>query len=127
MGVPFIKVSVIYFFIGVSLGFYMGVTDSFQFTSAHAHVNLLGWVSLAVSGVIYQIFPVAGNHRLADYHFWLMMAGVPLLFFAMICFGLGQSDIGEPVSGLGGLLMIMGVVVFMVNVIKNVNVKAEER
>jgi cbb3-type cytochrome oxidase subunit 1 len=47
----------------------MGVSDSFQFTSAHAHINLLGWVSLAITGGIYHIFPTAGENKLAKIHF----------------------------------------------------------
>lgn len=122
MSAAFIKASVIYFFIGVMLVYYLGITNSFSFTLAHAHVNLLRWISLAVSGIIYQIFPSDGNYRLADYHFWLMMAGIPILFFAMILFGLGQTEIGGPLNGLGGTMIGIGVLIFM-NVIKNVHAK----
>lgn len=69
MGIKFIKVSIVYFLIGIILGYYMGVSDSFQFTSAHAHINLLGWVSLAITGGIYHIFPTAGENKLAKIHF----------------------------------------------------------
>lgn len=58
---------------------YIGFGDQFVFSSAHAHINLLGWVSLALSGVIYQLFPLAGENKLAVLHFWLQMIGVPLL------------------------------------------------
>lgn len=124
MGIKFIKVSVLYFFIGISLGIYMGVTDLFQFTSAHAHINLIGWVSLAITGLIYHVFPVAGENKLAKIHFWLMMIGVPLLSFAMILFGLGQFGIGGPISGVGGILILIGVIIFIINVMKNAKAKA---
>lgn len=126
MGIKFIKVSVTYFLIGISLGIYMGFADKFQFTSAHTHINLLGWVSLAISGVIYHLFPYAGENTLAKVHFWLMMIGVPLLTFAMILFGLGEIGIGGPMSGIGGILILIGVVLFVFNVLKNVQVKATE-
>lgn len=125
MGVKFIKVSVIYFLIGISLGFYMGIAGLFQFTSAHAHINLLGWVSLAITGVIYHVFPLAGENKLAKIHFWLMMIGVPVLSFSMILFGLGQFQIGGPLSGVGGILIFIGVVLFIINVMKNVKAKAK--
>ena len=66
MGVRFIKVSVLYFVIGIGFGMYIGFGDQFAFSSAHAHINLLGWVSLALSGVIYQLFPLAGENKLAN-------------------------------------------------------------
>ncbi|MCP1156584.1 cytochrome-c oxidase [Bacillus infantis] len=124
MGIKFIKASVIYFFIGISLGYYMGVSDLFQFTSAHAHINLLGWVSLAITGLIYHVFPVAGENKIATIHYWFMMIGIPLLTFAMILFGLGKFEIGGPLSGIGGTLTLIGVLLFTINVIKNVKAKA---
>ena len=120
MGVKFIKVAVIYFIIGVCMGMYMGITDQFVFTSAHAHINLLGWVSLAVTGLIYHVFPVAGNSKLAKVHFWFHMIGVPLLTISMIFFGVGNFSVGIPLSAVGGILVIAGVLVFVVNVMKNV-------
>lgn len=124
MGIKFIKAAAVYFLIGVSLGFYMGFADMFQFTSAHTHINLLGWASLAITGIIYHLFPIAGENKLAKIQFCLMMIGVPLLTFAMILFSLGIFDIGGPISGVGGILVILGVALFLVNVIKNVSAKA---
>lgn len=126
MGVKFIKVSVIYFLIGISLGIYMGLADLFQFTSAHAHINLIGWVSFAITGLIYHAFPLAGENKLARIQFWLMMIGVPLLTFSMILFGLGYFELGGPISGVGGILIFIGVVLFIINVMKNVKAKAEK-
>ena len=124
MGVRFIKVSVVYFLLGVILGIYMGFADMFQFSSAHTHINLLGWVSLAITGIIYHFFKEAGENKLATVHFWLMMIGVPLLCVAMILFGLGKFAIGGPISGVGGVLILTGVIIFVVNVMKNVKPKA---
>lgn len=120
MGVKFIKVAVVYFLIGIVLGIYMGIADLFQFSSAHAHINLLGWVSLALSGLIYHAFPAAGENILAKAQFGLLMIGIPLLTFAMILFGSGYHGIGGPVSGFGGILILAAVIIFVVNVMKNV-------
>jgi TM2 domain-containing membrane protein YozV len=53
-----------------------------------------------------------------------MMLGIPLLSFAMILFGLGQFETGGPMSGVGGTLILIGVTLFMINVVKNVKSKA---
>lgn len=119
MGVRFIKVSVIYFVIGVIFGMYMGISEQFQFSSAHAHINLLGWVSLAIAGLIYQVFPSVGKNKLATTHFWFQMFGVPLLSLSMILFGLGNDGAGVPLSAIGGSLVIIGVVLFAINILKN--------
>ena len=64
MGIRLIKVSVLYFVVGIVFGMYMGFADQFVFSSAHAHINLLGWVSLALSGIIYHLFPHTGENKL---------------------------------------------------------------
>jgi hypothetical protein len=75
-GVLWIKAAVIYFMMGVGLGTYMGASGDHVLVPVHAHFNLLGWASLAVVGLIYQQFPVAGSHRLATVQFWLHNAGL---------------------------------------------------
>jgi catechol 2,3-dioxygenase-like lactoylglutathione lyase family enzyme len=51
--------------VGVCLGIYMGVNEDFQLVAVHTHVNLVGWVSLALFGVIYRNYPVLAASRLA--------------------------------------------------------------
>lgn len=123
MGIPFIKAAFIYFFFGVTFGLYIGIANQFQFSSAHAQINLLGWVSLALIGAIYHLFPEAGNNRLAKTNFWIMMFGVPLLTFAMVLFGLGKHEIAGPISGIGSILIIIGVIIFMLNIWLNIKTK----
>lgn len=120
MAANFIKVSIIYFIIGIGLGLYMGAVEEFQFTHAHAHINLLGWVSLALSGLIFKAYPVLAKNKLAMIHFWGFMVGIPLLTFGMFLFGLNRFDIGIPISGVGGALITLGLLAFAVNVFANV-------
>lgn len=116
MGARFIKVSVIYFLIGVIVGLVMGIADAFKYTSAHAHINLLGWASLAIVGVIYTVYPDAGKTKLASLQFWLHNIGLPLLIVSMLMFPNDIKSVGIPTAAAGGLLVIASVVVFVVNV-----------
>lgn len=50
MGARLIKISSVYFVIGVLLGMYMSMTENPMLSPVHAHVNLLGWASLALAG-----------------------------------------------------------------------------
>ncbi len=55
MSARFLKIAVVYFVIGAVVGLYMGITATFTQAPVHAHLNLLGWVSLAVIGLIYHV------------------------------------------------------------------------
>lgn len=120
MGAKFIKAAVIYFLIGTVLGLVMGATDHMEYTSAHAHINLLGWASLAVIGVIYKVYSEAGETKLARIQFMLHNIGLPLLILSMVFFANGMNNMGIPFAVLGGLLVIASVILMTINVFKRI-------
>ena len=65
MAQRFLKIAVVYLFLGVLLGITMGITQNFVLVPVHAHIGLLGWATLALAGVIYHLHPAAGKTRLA--------------------------------------------------------------
>ena len=56
----FIASALIYFFIGCSLGLLAIASPDlvYQIRPIHAHINLLGWVSMMIIGVTYFVIPV---------------------------------------------------------------------
>ena len=49
---------------GISLGIWMGMHEDFTLAPVHAHINLLGWVTLALYGLYHRGVERASN-RLA--------------------------------------------------------------
>jgi cbb3-type cytochrome oxidase subunit 1 len=119
MGIKLIKISVVYFVIGVLLGMFMSMTHKFDFTAVHAHVNLLGWVSMAVAGLIYAVFPAAAETTMAKVHFWLHNISLPIMMIGLAFLVSGVTQ-AEPAVATGGTLMVLGVIVFAINVLSNV-------
>ena len=70
MTVRLIKLAVVYLVIGMTLGVGMGMSHNFLFRSVHAHVNLLGWASLALAALVFHVFPETARTRLATVWFW---------------------------------------------------------
>jgi cbb3-type cytochrome oxidase subunit 1 len=115
LAIWFIRIAVLYLVFGVIFGQVMGITQRFAYADVHAHINLLGWATLALSGVIYTIFPSAGKHRLATVHFWLHNTGLPI--FVVGLFLLATNDErGLPFAIVGSTLAILGLIVFATNV-----------
>lgn len=75
----FFRLAVLSALIGVSWGVWMGASHEHITSPAHAHLNLLGWVSMAIFGFFYRAFPAAGASLLAKAH--LVVAAVGLAIF----------------------------------------------
>lgn len=120
MGIAFLKVASIYLLIGVILGLYMGMADKFQYTAVHAHINLLGWATMALFGLIYHYFPRAGNSKLGKIHFWLHNIGSIVLLIGMIFLANQNENMCLPFAIPGAILVIIATVIFLVNTFQNV-------
>ncbi|WP_462408871.1 cytochrome-c oxidase [Neobacillus sp. Marseille-QA0830] len=119
MGVRLIKISVVYFVIGVCIGMFMSMTESFNFTPVHVHINLLGWTAMTLAGLIYVAFPSAGETALARAHFWLHNIALPIMMIGLAFLVSGVEEAG-PAVAVGGTLMVLGVIIFAINILKNV-------
>lgn len=122
MGARWIKIAVLYFLLGVGFGLYMHATIQLQWGATHAHINVVGWLTTGLIGAIYSIYPQAGNSALGKAHFWLYNLGLPFLLFGMwaIYAKLPMIVIQVVVWGGGGALAL-SIVVFIVNIFKNVH------
>ena len=49
----FLRIAVVYLLAGVSLGIFMGASGDHSMFPLHAHINLLGWVSMSLFGFFY--------------------------------------------------------------------------
>jgi len=119
VGKAYLKIATVYFTIGVLAGLTMGIIHDFRFTSVHAHVNLLGWVSMALFGLIYHFYPKAANSKLAKTQFWLHNIGVPVMLGGIALQVLGVPAALTPTI-IGSIAVVIGVILFMVNVFKYV-------
>lgn len=111
-----IYAAILYLCAGVSLGLFMGASHDHTLFPVHAHINLLGWVSLALIGVIYQYFPVAGASRLATVQFWLHNGALVVMMGALGVHLYGNAEI-EKLVALGSVVMLVSVFMFAGNVL----------
>jgi hypothetical protein len=99
---------------GAGLGIKMGAAEDFQLAPVHAHLNLVGWVSLALFGLTYRAYPQLSRSRLAPLHFGT--SAVAALLFPL---GIGLAILrSQPQLAIAAsLLFVAGVLLFLVQVI----------
>lgn len=100
-----------YFVIGISLGVYMGASGNHTLFTVHAHVNLLGWASMGLTGLLYRSFPAAAKTKLAACHFWLYQLAVPVMLLAVAAVYSGVKG-ADPVAGVSSLMVLVSVLCF---------------
>ena len=119
MAIRMIKQAAFYFVVGVLMGMYMSMGSDHSISSAHAHLNLLGWVSLALCGIIYYLFPQAAESRLGRIHYWLHITGVPLMIIGLVGAIKGVMAFYALVP-VGATALTAGVILFFVNVLRQI-------
>lgn len=113
MGTLFLRIATIYLVVGACLGLFMGVTMNFALRPVHAHVLVAGWLSLALIGLIYSVYPRSSVTRLATAHFWLHNLGLPIYMI-----GLALAITGHPTTlalASGSISLLVGLVLFAIN------------
>jgi hypothetical protein len=120
MGIRLVKIAAVYLIFGSFMGLYMGIAEKFTLHPVHAHLNLLGWASLALAGLIYVQFPEAAKTKLAQIHFWMHNVSLPVLMLALALLLTGHEAFG-PVVGISASVMAAGLAVFVTNVLLNVS------
>jgi hypothetical protein len=96
----------------------MGVSQDHTMFPVHAHLNLLGWASLALTGFIYDRFPAATRTRLYPVHFWVYNLTLPTAMLALALLFKGNEAFG-PVAGIASIVLFASIVTFAVNVWRN--------
>ena len=120
MSARLIKIAAVYLVAGVTMGIVMGIRHEFVLAPVHAHINLLGWATLAIMGVVYHAYPAAGATRLAAVHFWIHNVALPV-FMVGLGFTLTGHDAFLPVTISGALAVAIGIIVFAINIWRTVS------
>ena len=96
----FVALSTLFVLAGMIWGIQMSISQDHLLAPAHAHNNLIGFVTMAVYGFYYRLVPAAADKRLAVVHFWVALIGA-LAFPPGIALAiLGQGEIVVQIATL---------------------------
>lgn len=118
MGNQFLRLAVIYLLLGVALGIVMAASHDYTLRAVHAHMNLLGWVTMGLFGLWYRSAPISAETRLAKVHFWIHNIALPIQMVTLAMFVSGNTSV-EPVLAISSVAMGIGLVCFSINLWKN--------
>lgn len=99
----------IYGLLGTIMGAHMAGSGSYALRPIHAHVLVVGWLSLFSWSVFYQAFDVKYN-ALSKFHVWTAIIGTTGLILGMFInnvASLGLPDVVTLVAYIGGGVILL--------------------
>lgn len=97
--------------IGMAMGLYMAMSGDHVQHTTHAHVNLLGWVSMFLYGVYYRLNPEIDRTKLALWQARVALASV-LVMAVGLWFLFAGAEAAEPLAAISSLTAFGALLVF---------------
>ena len=106
IGLIWLRLAVVYFVAGVALGVVMGASGNHSLFPVHAHMNLLGWVSMGLFAYVHDRYPQLGNNWLSRAQLWLYNLGLPVMLASLAAMLSGNASM-DPVIGISSLSRLL--------------------
>lgn len=116
ISIAFFATAVVYALAGMMLGIFMGSSGDHSAMPLHAHINLLGWASLAIMGAFYGIAGDRTPAKLAWANFAASNLGNLMTLGVLSLIVQGKPPI-LPILIPGEILIVLGMVIFGVSVL----------
>ncbi len=96
---------------GMAWGLIMGISENHTTMPAHAHLNLLGWVSLFLIGIFYHLNPALDRNRIALIQVCVWIAGTVILTLGVALLMSGIA-LGNALAATGSLIVLAAMLLF---------------
>ncbi len=114
----FFATGVVCVLIGMLWGMHMGMTDDFTLAPAHAHLNLVGWVTMALYGTFYALTRGTMSVRLAWMNYFISLIGGITMIPALALYLSSNDSKFIPVMVVGEVLTVIGMLIFALAVFR---------
>lgn len=112
-----IRLAAIFALIGTYLGSHMSGSGSYEYRPIHAHILLVGWLSMFAWGIFYRAFKVK-SQKLVTIHGWTAIVGVLGLMLGMWFYNINPFNFGSTFTLVffivGGTTLLISFALFIV-------------
>ena len=104
--------------IGIGLGLCIGIRDDLMLMQTHAHLNLLGFVTMFLSALYYRAVPQAAESKLARWQAIVSVVGTAAFPAGIACVVLGGGDHAGAIVVAGAGTVLLSMALFAVTVFR---------
>jgi hypothetical protein len=105
------QAAVLFVIAGMIWGITMAISQDHTAMPAHAHLNLLGWVSLFLFGIYYKLHPSLEDAKSAMAQIWIWIIGTIVLTIGIAMVHSGNSA-GDPIAAIGSFVVLLDMLLF---------------
>jgi hypothetical protein len=120
------QAAVLFVVAGMIWGIVMAISDDHSAMPAHAHLNLLGWVSLFLFGIFYHLHPAIDRSRTASAQVWIWIVSTVVLTIGVGLVHTGHA-IGDPIAATGSIIVLADMLLFGWLVYRREAIKVDAR
>src|SRR4051794_7569459 len=107
----FFKTAIVFLILGIAAGLQMAISGDHGAFPAHAHINLLGWVTNAIFGGYYALNPAKAARKISMIHYGAYNVGLVVMLPALYLMLQGNPAL-EPIVAAGSLVVAAAVLIF---------------
>ncbi|HZG69894.1 MAG TPA: hypothetical protein VEY51_00015 [Chondromyces sp.] len=112
-----LRFAAIFGFIGAMLGSHMAGAGSYAFRPIHAHLLVVGWLSLFAFSAYYRMYEVPKGSKLAAAHVWSAIIGTIGLTSGMWLYNTKPFELPETFTMVfyiaGGSILLLSFLLFV--------------
>jgi hypothetical protein len=101
----YVAIALLWAVVGMLLGLYMGIAEDQKLLTVHVAMMLSGFVTLALYGMLYRLWPAMKKSPLALAQFWISALGTAGLIIGSYFLVTSGS---VPLAAIGSVAMIIG-------------------
>jgi len=107
----YFRTAILFLIVGIGIGIHMSISGNHNVIGAHAHINLLGWVTSAIFGGYLALNPAKAAGLLPRLQYGVYVLGVLAMGVSLYLMLDGNAGI-EPVVAISSLVTFAGVLLF---------------
>jgi hypothetical protein len=103
----YVAIALLWAVVGMLLGLYMGIAENLKLLTVHVAMMLSGFVTLALYGLLYRMWPAMKKSPLAQAQFWISAIGTAGVIIGSYFIATSGS---VTIAAIGSIAMIIGAI-----------------
>jgi cbb3-type cytochrome oxidase subunit 3 len=113
-GTWLIRIAAVYALIGALIGSDLAGRKDYTMVPGHAHILVVGWLSLFAYGIFYHVFKEIGMKRTARLQAWTSLLGGGLMPLSMLIYYKSENTFTTLFFILTASVLLLAIILFTV-------------